>query len=109
MIDAEAICEAVQRPSMRFVSVKSIEQQDIQSLHRAREQAVHHRTALGNQIRGQLMEYGVVIPRGITHLQGAMPQILEDVDNGLSDMFRELLATLQEDFTRAEQLIAPYN
>jgi len=109
MIDAEAICEAVQRPNMRFVSVKSIEQQDIQSLHRAREQAVHHRTALGNQIRGLLMEYGVVIPRGITHLQGAMPQILEDADNGISDMFRELLATLQEDFTRVEQRIAAYN
>ena len=106
MIDAEAICEAVQRPNMRFVPIKSIEQQDIQRLHRAREQAVHNRTALSNQIRGLLMEYGVVIPRGITHLHAAIPQILEDADNGISDMFRELLATLAEDFNQMEQRIA---
>lgn len=55
-LDAEAICEAVQRPSMRFVPAKSLEQQDIQSLHRVRSQAVSRRTAQGNQIRGLLME-----------------------------------------------------
>ncbi len=73
MIDAEAICEAVQRPNMRFVPIRSIEQQDIQSLHRAREQAIRNRTALSNQIRGLLMEYGLVIPRGIAHLHSAIP------------------------------------
>jgi len=109
MIDAEAICEAVQRPNMRFVPIKSMEQQDIQSLHRAREQAVHNRTALSNQIRGLLMEYGLVVPRGIAHLRVAIPQILEDADNGLSDMFRELLATLAEDFNQLEQRVAAYN
>ena len=61
-VDAEAICEAIQRPSMRFVPVKSIEQQDIQSLHRVRSQIVARRTAQANQIRGLLMEYGVIIP-----------------------------------------------
>ena len=61
--DAEAICEAMQRPSMRFVPTKTIEQQDIQSLHRIRSQAVARRTALGNQIRGLFMEYGVIIPK----------------------------------------------
>ena len=61
--DAEAICEAVQRPNMRFVPIKNIEQQDIQSIHRAREQVVCRRTAQGNQIRGLLMEYGLVIPK----------------------------------------------
>jgi len=69
MVDAEAICEAVQRPTMRFVPIKGIEQQDIQSLHRARSLAVSHRTAQGNQIRGFLMEYGVVIPKGIAILR----------------------------------------
>ena len=61
-VDAEAICEAVQRPSMRFVPVKSIEQQDIQSLHRIRSQLVSRRTAQVNQVRGLLLEYGHVIP-----------------------------------------------
>jgi transposase len=64
--DAEAICEAVQRPSMRFVPAKSIEQQDIQSLHRIRSQAVARRTAQANQIRGLLMEYGLIMPQGIS-------------------------------------------
>ena len=62
-VDAEAICEAVQRPNMRFVPAKGLEQQDIQSLHRVRSQVVARRTALANQIRGLLLEYGVVIPK----------------------------------------------
>jgi len=61
--DAEAICEAVSRPNMRFVPVKGIEQQDIQSLHRARELLVKQRTALSNQIRGLLGEYGLIVAR----------------------------------------------
>jgi len=61
MVDAEAVCEAVQRPSMRFVPIKGIEQQDIQSLHRARSMAVGHRTAQVNQIRGLLLEYGLPV------------------------------------------------
>lgn len=65
--DAEAICEAAQRPNMRFVPAKSIEQQDIQSVHRIRSQAVSRRTALANQIRGLLTEYGVIIPKGISY------------------------------------------
>jgi len=64
--DAEAICEAVQRPSMRFVPAKSIEQQDIQSLHRIRSRLIANRTAQANQIRGLLLEYGITIPQGIT-------------------------------------------
>src|SRR3989338_8588965 len=62
--DARAIAEAVTRPDMRFVSAKSIEQQDILLLHRAKELTMKHRTALINQIRGLLLEYGVVIPQG---------------------------------------------
>jgi transposase len=61
--DAEAICEAVTRPTMRFVPIKEVEQQDLQSLHRARERVVKARTALVNEIRGLLAEYGIVLPQ----------------------------------------------
>jgi transposase len=107
--DAEAICEAVQRPTMRFVPTKSVEQQDIQSLHRARSMAVAHRTAQANQIRGLLMEYGVVIPQGIGNLRKALPGVLEDADNELSGMFRELLAELREELGRLDGRIAGYD
>ena len=62
--DAEAICEAIQRPGMRFVAIKEIEQQDVQSLHRIRSQVLANRTALVNQIRGLLHEYGINLPPG---------------------------------------------
>lgn len=61
--DAEAICEAVSRPQMRFVPAKSVEQQDIQSLHRVRSRLVSSRTQLASQVRGLLAEYGIVLPR----------------------------------------------
>ena len=73
--DAEAICEAVSQPSMRFVPLKSTWQQDLQMLHRIRELAVKDRTAKANQARGLLAEYGIVIPRGITRLKKEMPRI----------------------------------
>lgn len=63
--DAEVICEAVSRPSMRFVPVETVEQQAILSVHRARQGFVKARTAQGNQIRGLLLEFGIVIPKGI--------------------------------------------
>lgn len=65
--DAEAIAEASQRHNMRFVPIKSLEQQDIQMVYRVRERLVKNRTALSNQIRGLLAEYGLVIPKGINH------------------------------------------
>ncbi|MDX8397892.1 MAG: IS110 family transposase [Mariprofundaceae bacterium] len=107
--DAEAICEAVQRPSMRFVPIKNIEQQDIQSIHRAREQVVCRRTAQGNQIRGLLMEYGLVIPQGRKVLCGQLPDILADADNGLTLMFRELLLGLWEEMIHLEQRVSEYD
>lgn len=100
--DAQAICEAVQRPSMRFVPAKSIEQQDIQSLHRIRSQAVARRTAQANQIRGLLMEYGLIIPQGISHVRKSIPLILEDGDNELTVMFRELLSTLYDEMVHLD-------
>ena len=69
-VDAEAICEAVQRPNMRFVPEKSISQQDI---HRIRSQLIARRTAQANQIRGLLMEYGIIIPKGISSIRKVIP------------------------------------
>lgn len=103
--DAEAICEAVQRPSMRFVPAKSIEQQDIQSLHRIRSQAVARRTAQANQIRGLLMEYGLIIPQGISYVRKSIPLMLEDGDNELTFMFRELLADLYNEMVHLDERI----
>jgi transposase len=65
--DALAIAEAVTRPEMRFVSVKTPEQQDIQALHRLRERRLQERTALCNQLRGLLAEYGLILPKGVNH------------------------------------------
>ena len=96
--DAEAICEAVLRPNMRFVSVKTPEQQGILALHRARQGFVKARTAQANQIRGLLAEFGVVIPRGIHNIAKRLPVILEDGENGLPDSFRALLHRLGEHF-----------
>ena len=107
--DAEAICEAVQRPTMRFVPIKSVEQQDIQSLHRAREMVIGQRTSLTNQIRGLLHEYGVVVARGSANLRKALPRILEDADNGLSPMFRELLYGLHRELSHLDERIAEYD
>jgi transposase len=95
--DAEAICEAVARPNMRFVAVKSIEQQDIQAVHRIRSGLVQQRTAKVNQIRGLLAEYGIVVERRVEKLRKALPLLLEDAENGLSFDFRALLQSLQQD------------
>lgn len=90
--DALAIAEAVIRPQMRTVAIKTVEQQDVQALHRMREQCVAMRTRLCNQLRGLLGEYGVIVPRGVNSLRHRIPEVLEDATNGLSDLFRSLLA-----------------
>jgi len=105
VIDAEAICEAVQRPSMRFVPSKSIAQQDIQSIHRIRSQVVARRTAQANQIRGLLMEYGIIIPKGIANVRKEIPGILEEADNELTMLFRTLLNDLYEEMVHLEERI----
>ncbi len=81
--DAEAICEAVSRPTMRFVMPKSIPQQDLQGLHRIRQRLMQTRTALTNQIRGLLGEYGITIPQQITQVRRRLPAILDDTTNDL--------------------------
>jgi transposase len=104
-VDAEAICEAVQRPSMRFVPEKNVEQQDMQSLHRIRSQIVSRRTAQANQVRGLLLEYGIVIPKGISYIRRQIPLILEDADNGLSNLFRRLLNDLYLEFVHLDERV----
>ena len=94
--DAEAICEAVSRPSMRFVSPKSAEQQALLALHRARAGFVQARTAQGNQIRGLLAEFGFVVPKGRWRIEAAIQPIVEDAENGLPGMSRELFVRLLE-------------
>ena len=95
--DAEAICEAMSRPHMRFVAVKTVEQQDIQALHRIRAGLMSDRTGLANRMRGLVAEYGVVAPQTLTALQRSIPDWLEEADNGLSDRFRSLLHDLWGD------------
>jgi transposase len=95
-LDAEAICEAVARPNMRFVPVKAPEQQSVLALHTAREAFVHARSAQANQIRGLLIEFGLVIPQGIRHIYERVPDIIEDADNLLPGRFRLLIARLLE-------------
>jgi transposase len=90
-IDAEAIAEAVQRPTMRFVPIKTEEQLDLQAVHRVRERWVMRRTAVINQIRGLLLERGLTLPKGRSHLEEALPEILADATSRLSDSFRVLL------------------
>jgi len=94
--DAEAICEAVARPNMRFVPVKTAEQQAVLGLHRSRQGFVKARTAQANQIRGLLAEFGIVIPQGIGHIAKRLPEILEDGENALPGMMRQLIERLGE-------------
>ena len=104
--DAEAICEAMSRPNMRFVAIKSVEQQDIQATHRVRAECMAHRTAKGNQIRGLVTEYGLVAPQQTAALRAAIPCWLEDAENGLTSRFRALLHGLWEDLLHLDERVA---
>ena len=103
--DAEGICEAVSRPTMRFVAIKSVEQQDIQALHRIRQGIVKTRTAQANQIRGLLGEYGIVIPQGINWVRRRIPEILEDGENGLTARFRGWLSELYQELDALDKRV----
>ncbi len=104
--DAEAICEAMGRPGMRFVPVKTAEQQDIQAIHRVRASLVEQRSAKANQIRGLVAEYGLVAPRELLHLRRALRRWLEDEGNGLTMRFRRLLRGLQDELISLDERIA---
>jgi transposase len=103
--DAEAICEAVGRPNMRFVPVKTLEQQAVLSLHRARQGFVVARTAQANQIRGLLSEFGIVMVKGIGQIERRVPEILEDAENGLSGLNRDLFKRLFEHFRELDRQV----
>ena len=107
--DAEGICKAVTRPNMRFVSPKTVEQQDLQALHRVRSRVMKERKALANQARGLLAEYGVTIAQGIHRLRHALPGILEDAENGLSLDARELFAELYEQLLVCDERVEHYD
>jgi transposase len=100
--DAEAIAEAVTRPTMRFVPIKEVEQQDLQSLHRARERVVKARTALVNEIRGLGSEYGIVLPQGVTKFRHMFLATLEAEQAKLTPMSRELFTQLYDEFCALE-------
>jgi len=94
--DAEAICEAVSRPSMRFVPIKNIEQQSVLSLHRVRQGFIKARTAQANQIRGLLGEFGLIVPQGIASITRRVPALLEKATDDLPAAFRQLIGRLLE-------------
>ncbi len=106
--DTTTIAETAQRPTMRFVPIKNQEQQDIQAVHRLRERGVKERAALVNQIRGLLAEYGIVIHQGVRAVRRAIPEILEDGENGLSGLSRECFAGLYDELTALDEKIASH-
>jgi transposase len=106
--DALAIAEAVTRPEMHLVAIKTRQQQDIQALHRLRARRLHDRTALCNQLRGLLGEYGIVFSRGVNVVRKRIPEILEDSENGLSDLFRSLLSQGYQQLTELDAHIDAY-
>jgi transposase len=114
--DAEAICEAVARPNMRFVPIKNVEQQAVLALHRVRQGFVKARTAQANQIRGLLAEFGLIIPQGIAHIAKRVPELIEDASNELPGKMRllvqrlvEHLKTLDDQVTEIEAQIVSWH
>ena len=107
--DAEAIAEAASRPNMRFVSVKSPEQQDIQAIHRIRKGCIRDRTAHANRIRGHLAEHGIALPKGINVLRKRLPHVLDDVDNELTFLARDYLSDLYADLIHLDERIEKYD
>lgn len=103
--DAFAITEAARRPHLRFVLPRTLAQTDLIQVHRVLDRRVRQRTALINQIRGFLGEYGVVVNRGKERLWHALPELLEDADNGLTPSARELIAELQREWGELERVI----
>ncbi len=107
--DAEAICEAVSRPQMRFVPIKAIEPQVVLTVHRARELLVSERTAVANQIRGLLLEYGVTIAPGIQRLRRELPAVLRVEDEGLPTLVRTVVTELQARLLELDERIAGHD
>jgi transposase len=108
MRDAEAIAEAMMRPTMRFVPSKAIEQQDIQALHRVRERLIGARTALINEVHGLMNEYGIVLPKGVSKFRQAVVDKLESDKDKLTALSQEMFRKLVEEFVTLKEQIAYY-
>jgi len=93
MRDAEAIAEAVTRPTMRFVPTKEVAQQDIQALHRVRERLMGERTALVNEVHGLLHAYGIVMPKGVTKFRHTVVEKLASEQDKLTPLSQEMFQT----------------
>ncbi len=106
--DALAIAEASGRPGIHFVGIKTVAQQDVQATHRMRKSTVGERVALCNQVRGLLGEYGIIVNQGIASLRKAIPELLEDGDNGLTDLFRGLLSQKYQQLQVLDEHVAYY-
>src|SRR5215472_7105152 len=106
--DAEAIAEAVTRPTMRFVPTKDVDQQDLQALHRVRERLMGERTALVNEVHGLLHEYGIVIPKGVAKFRQAVVGKLESEKDKLTSLSREMFWKLVDEFALLEKQLAYY-
>jgi transposase len=107
--DAAAICEAAGRSNMKYVAVKTIDQQALLALHRARDGLVTARTALGNQLRGLLAEFGVIFPQGAKALRQGLASAQEEADNGLPPLMRRLIGELSEHLRELERHITHFD
>ncbi len=107
--DAEAICETLGRPHMRFVPTKRAEEQDTQSIHRIRQRLISQRTGLSNEVRGFLLEYGIALPKSISRLRKEIPLLAEDKNNSLTEPMRELLIQLREEMFFLDEQISIYD
>jgi transposase len=107
--DAEAICEAVTRPTMRFVPIKQPEQQDLQALHRVRERLIKARTALVNEMRGLLQESGIVLPQGMTKFRTSVVRKLQEGQCKLTALSTEMFWQLHDEFLALETRLAYYD
>jgi transposase len=108
-IDAQAICEAVGRPHMRFVAIKTAQQQSMLMLHNVRTAAVKQRTALINQVRGELAEFGVVLPQGRRKLMELLAETIEDAGNELTAAARQLLQQMHQQLRELDAQIAEHD
>lgn len=106
--DAQAITEAASRPEMRFVPIKHVEQQDIQCVHRIRQRLITKRTALVNQIRGLLAEYGIIIPEGMAQVRKKLLEIIGNMNNELTSLTRDLFSELYDEFLALQKRIDMY-
>jgi len=109
MIDAEAIAEAAFRPTMRYVSPNTLSQQDIQNVHRVRERVIRQKVALSNQIRGLLLEYGIIIPPGAAHVVRSLTELLDQSKHSERGLWREVFEELRNEFAALQEKVKRYD